>query len=186
MFTFPWRQPPASVLEPAGGLVFDWIVARGQLEFCTVGDVFRHAGHFGKMVSAADPQKTAPIFQPFVPDFCGCDRLGAVLFYRPQPAVEVFADPVWGGWRGARDVQLEVVLLNNLLWLVIALVGCLPIVPWIKEKWRLLSRPRWAAALESGAGMAWNLLLLFFCTAFLSGQSYNPFYYFRFRGIGDI
>ena len=34
------RQPPASVLEPAGGLVFDWIVARGQLEFCTVGMYF--------------------------------------------------------------------------------------------------------------------------------------------------
>ena len=81
---------------------------------------------------------------------------------------------------GLWDVQLEVVLLNNLLWLVIALVGCLPIVPWIKEKWRLLSRPRWAAALEIGAGMAWNLLLLFFCTAFLAGQSYNPFLYFRF------
>ena len=44
----------------------------------------------------------------------------------------------------------------------------------------MLSRPCWAAALESGAGMAWNLVLLFFCTAFLAGQSYNPFLYFRF------
>ena len=55
----------------------------------------------GSEMCIRDSQKTAPIFQPFVPDFCGCDRLGAVLFYRPQPAVEVFADPVWGGWRGA-------------------------------------------------------------------------------------
>lgn len=81
---------------------------------------------------------------------------------------------------GFWDVQLEVVLLNNLIWLVIALLGCLPLVPWLREKWRLLSRPCWAAALESGAGMAWNLVLLFFCTAFLAGQSYNPFLYFRF------
>ena len=79
-------------------------------------------------------------------------------------------------------LMYQITCLGNggLIWLVIALLGCLPLVPWLREKWRLLSRPCWAAALESGAGMAWNLVLLFFCTAFLAGQSYNPFLYFRF------
>ena len=132
------------------------------------------------MVSAADPQKTAPIFSHLYLIFAVV--IGWALFYFTDlNRLWRFLQTRFGvAGAGLWDVQLEVVLLNNLLWLVIALVGCLPIVPWIKEKWRLLSRPRWAAALESGAGMAWNLLLLFFCTAFLAGQSYNPFLYFRF------
>ena len=64
--------------------------------------------------------------------------------------------------------------------LVAAVVGCLPWVPMAKRLWGKLQKPQWAGALESGAGMAWNLVLLFFCTAFLAGQSYNPFLYFRF------
>lgn len=81
---------------------------------------------------------------------------------------------------GLWDVQLEVELLNHLFWLIAAVVGCLPFVPWIRERWKLLQKPRWAPFLESGVGMAWNLLLLFLCVAFLAGQSYNPFLYFRF------
>ena len=81
---------------------------------------------------------------------------------------------------GLWDVQLEVVLINNLFWLAIALVGCLPLVPWGKKKWQMLSRPKWASRLENCASMGWDLVLLFLCTAFLAGQSYNPFLYFRF------
>ena len=81
---------------------------------------------------------------------------------------------------GLWDVQLEVELLNHLFWLVAAVAGCLPFVPWVRERWKLLQKPRWAPLLESGVGMAWNLLLLFLCVAFLAGQSYNPFFYFRF------
>ena len=58
---------------------FDWIVARGQLEFCTVGDVFRHAGHFGKMVSAADPQKLPRFFSHLYLIFAVV--IGWALFY---------------------------------------------------------------------------------------------------------
>lgn len=81
---------------------------------------------------------------------------------------------------GLWDVQLEVELLNNLFWLIAAVIGCLPLLPWAREKWKLLQKPGWALLFESGVGMAWNLLILFLCVAFLAGQSYNPFLYFRF------
>ncbi|MCI9405770.1 MAG: MBOAT family protein [Oscillospiraceae bacterium] len=81
---------------------------------------------------------------------------------------------------GLWDIQLEVELLNHLFWLIAAVIGCMPILPWAKEKWKLLQKPRWAPFFENGVGMAWNLLVLFLCAAFLAGQSYNPFLYFRF------
>lgn len=81
---------------------------------------------------------------------------------------------------GAWDVQLEVVLLNNLFWLIIAVIGCMPVAGWAQKKWMALKKPRWSAGLESGIHMGWNLGLLLLATAFLAGQSYNPFLYFRF------
>ena len=105
----------------------------------------------------------------------------ALFYFTDLSRLGTFLQILFGvSGAGLWDVQLEVVLANNLFWLVAAVVGCLPWVPMAKRLWGKLQKPQWAGALESGAGMAWNLVLLFFCTAFLAGQSYNPFLYFRF------
>lgn len=56
------RQSAASVLESAGRLVFDRIVARRQLEFCIMGALFRRSGHFGKMGFSCGCWKNCRVF----------------------------------------------------------------------------------------------------------------------------
>lgn len=77
------------------------------------------------------------------------------------------------------DPGLWVVIQNNLLWLVLALVFCTPIVPRFNAlvTRRLGEEGRWKAV---PAQLALCCLLLMLCTALLVGQSYNPFLYYRF------
>lgn len=85
----------------------------------------------------------------------------------------LFGDaPLW-------DSRVEIALLNNLFWLVIAIVFCMPVVKWVKQfvsQW--LAKEHVPAALVCQT--AANALLLFASTAMLVGQSYNPFLYYRF------
>ena len=84
------------------------------------------------------------------------------------------------GGAGLWDVQLEVVLINNLFWLIIALAGCLPILPMLKKRWESAPRSKTAKRIFGLLRGAASIALLALCTAFLAGQSYNPFLYFRF------
>lgn len=79
--------------------------------------------------------------------------------------------PLW-------DSTLTTPIVNNLMILIIGVIACIPIgrivgrqVESIKE-----SRP----TVYFTANMAFNIVMLFLCTAALVGASYNPFLYFRF------
>ena len=77
--------------------------------------------------------------------------------------------------------QTLLALEGNLFWLILAVVFCLPLA-------RIASQQITAAATVSRPRQiilgilvpVMNLGILLICTAMLSGQSYNPFLYFRF------
>ena len=84
------------------------------------------------------------------------------------------------GFSGAAlgDLQLTITLQNNMFWLIAAVVFCIPITQWIKERVNALPDDKQALCHSCAAVM--NAGILFLCTAMLVGQSYNPFLYFRF------
>ena len=77
--------------------------------------------------------------------------------------------------------QILLALEGNLFWLILAVVFCLPLA-------RIASQQITAAAAVSRPRQVilgilvpmMNLGILLICTAMLSGQSYNPFLYYRF------
>lgn len=76
------------------------------------------------------------------------------------------------------DLQLTITIQNNMFWLLVAIVFCIPITQWIKKKIQASSEQRQALCYSCAAVM--NVAILLLCTALLVGQSYNPFLYFRF------
>lgn len=80
--------------------------------------------------------------------------------------------PLW-------DSKVGLVILNNLLWLTVALLFCLPVVPHVKAWIARYASHRQMVLVRLGE-TAMNLVLLFLCTSLLVGQSFNPFLYFRF------
>lgn len=80
--------------------------------------------------------------------------------------------PLW-------DMNLELILVNNIFWIILAVVFCAPILPWIKKKAYQNASISRQAAVTLGQGIL-NALMLLLCTALLVGESYNPFLYFRF------
>ena len=82
------------------------------------------------------------------------------------------AQPIW-------DASLGFVLMNNIFWLVLAVVFCAPVLPWLKA--RLLNdastqRQVWLINLQAAA----CIMMLIISTSLLVGESYNPFLYFKF------
>ncbi len=77
--------------------------------------------------------------------------------------------------------QTLLALEGNIFWFILVLLFCLPIVPTVKGWLEAAGRE---SALNRGLIGAltplMNLLILLVCTAMLSGQSYNPFLYYRF------
>ena len=77
--------------------------------------------------------------------------------------------------------QTLLALEGNLFWLILAVVFCLPLVriasPQITAA-AAVSRPR--QIILGILVPVMNLGILLICTAMLSGQSYNPFLYYRF------
>ena len=105
----------------------------------------------------------------------------SLFYYTDLSRLGAFLPTLFGlAGAGLWDVQLEVVLVNNLYWLIFALVGCLPILPMCKKRWEGWEKPALVRRGFSAVQMLVSLALLAFCTAFLAGQSYNPFLYFRF------
>ena len=69
----------------------------------------------------------------------------------------------------------------NLFWFILALVFCLPVGRWVAQALDYAGRRDSTKAAVIGVVVpVFNLLLLLVCTAMLSGQSYNPFLYYRF------
>ncbi len=80
--------------------------------------------------------------------------------------------PLW-------DHQIGLTVMNNLFWLVLAAVFCMPVVREIK-KFILRRLSAGQASLLTAMQVPLNFILLICCTAQLVGQSYNPFLYYRF------
>lgn len=77
------------------------------------------------------------------------------------------------------DPQLSITFMNNLFWLVAAVLFCMPITQLVK-RWAQTQRSEGVRAGISIVNAIMNVMLLFVCTAMLVGDSYNPFLYFRF------
>ena len=77
------------------------------------------------------------------------------------------------------DPQLSITFINNLFWLVVAVLFCMPITQLVK-RWAQTQRSEGVRAGISIVNAIMNVMLLFVCTAMLVGDSYNPFLYFRF------
>lgn len=77
------------------------------------------------------------------------------------------------------DPQLSITFMNNLFWLVAAVMFCMPITQLVK-RWAQAQRSEGVRAGISIVNAIMNVMLLFVCTAMLVGDSYNPFLYFRF------
>ena len=80
------------------------------------------------------------------------------------------------GVTGLCDPGLEITVMNNIFWIVFALVACTPFVKKAKE-WII---GKFGTTLVYSLQIPLNICILFLCTAMLAGQSYNPFLYFRF------
>lgn len=77
------------------------------------------------------------------------------------------------------DPQLSITFMNNLFWLVVAVLFCMPITQLVK-RWAQAQRSEGVRAGILIVNAIMNVMLLFVCTAMLVGDSYNPFLYFRF------
>ena len=88
--------------------------------------------------------------------------------------------PILFGGRLAPDPGLWVTIQNQLFWLLLSLAFCAPILPGLKT---LASRYADGEGKQAGVVLLQAvccLLLVMVSTAYLVGQSYNPFLYFRF------
>ena len=104
---------------------------------------------------------------------------GWVLFYfTDMTRLTRFWGILFGGGVAGPDISLGILIANNLLWLVFAVLFCLPVGRLARPLLGRLS-PGGSAAVQ-WAAVGLNLAVLLVCTALLTGQSYNPFLYFRF------
>jgi alginate O-acetyltransferase complex protein AlgI len=71
-------------------------------------------------------------------------------------------------------------LSSHVLWLVFAVLWCMPLGQWIQNKIQWLRFDQWPPSTQSIILLSVDSILLVSSTALLVGQSYNPFIYFRF------
>ncbi|MEG1943170.1 MAG: MBOAT family O-acyltransferase, partial [Angelakisella sp.] len=82
------------------------------------------------------------------------------------------------GFGGGSDPTLALTVMGNLYFIIISVLFCTPIMPWLYEK--ISRRSGRAGIVLEALRVPANIAILLLCTAFLVGQSYNPFMYFRF------
>lgn len=109
--------------------------------------------------------------------------VGWVFFYftKLTDAFRYLSILFGAGKNGFLSLEDRLLLSNNVLFLVVAILACTPLMSklwgWIRKRAESWKYGDWVPALGHPAV---NLLLLFLSTAFLVGKSYNPFLYFRF------
>ena len=105
--------------------------------------------------------------------------LGWVMFYFEDigQLFTCFSVMFGAAGTGFWDVSLELTILNNIFWIILAVAFCLPIVPAVKkfvEERPQLYMP--AKLLQIPA----NVVMLIINISLLVGMSYNPFLYYKF------
>jgi alginate O-acetyltransferase complex protein AlgI len=71
-------------------------------------------------------------------------------------------------------------IASHAVWLILAIVGCMPVVSWLRQRGLNLELSPPRAPIGWAALIAIDLALLVASSASLVGQGYNPFIYFRF------
>jgi alginate O-acetyltransferase complex protein AlgI len=71
-------------------------------------------------------------------------------------------------------------LSSHALWLVFAVLWCMPLGQWLQDNIQWLRFEQWRPRTQSIVLLIVDSILLVSSTALLVGQSYNPFIYFRF------
>lgn len=77
------------------------------------------------------------------------------------------------------DVQFQLEFFNNIIWIVLSLIFCTPIIPLFKKFLSLYFDVK-SLILLNYLQTFLNIAMLLICTSMLIGESYNPFLYFRF------
>jgi alginate O-acetyltransferase complex protein AlgI len=77
------------------------------------------------------------------------------------------------------DVTLSIQLKANLLWLMTAIIFCMPVTTFIKDRFEKYLTPQ-QRQMVPFAYVISNVIMLLTSVSFLVGKSYNPFLYFRF------
>ena len=88
--------------------------------------------------------------------------------------------PILLGGRLAADPGLWVTVQNNLFWLFLSAAFCAPILPFVRDQVAKRAAEEKQQAAVVAVQAAGCFLLVMASTAYLVGQSYNPFLYFRF------
>ncbi|MBQ3500925.1 MAG: MBOAT family protein, partial [Oscillospiraceae bacterium] len=105
--------------------------------------------------------------------------IGWVMFYFEDMGKMMDCLAVMFGAKGTGfwDISLELTLLGNIFWIILAVAFCMPIVPAVKKF--IEDRPKLqmpAKIIQIPA----NAVMLIVNTALLVGMSYNPFLYYKF------
>jgi alginate O-acetyltransferase complex protein AlgI len=77
------------------------------------------------------------------------------------------------------DINLNIQLKANLVWLLTAMVFCMPVTTLVKEQIGKYLTPQQRQVVPFALAIT-NVVMLLTSVAFLVGKSYNPFLYFRF------
>lgn len=107
--------------------------------------------------------------------------IGWVLFYFTDTSRLFKTLRIMFGLEGNTlwDFHVQLSFLNNVIWILLAVLFCLPIVKTVKHfVSERLSAVNISVLLVFQVPL--NIALLILCTAQLVGQSYNPFLYYRF------
>ena len=102
----------------------------------------------------------------------------SLFYYTDLSRLGGFLMALLGGGAGFTDPAVGVVVLNNILWLCLAIRFCAPILPAIRARAEAVPPQRQYRIVIAQAGLCGLMLII--STALLVGQSYNPFLYFRF------
>ena len=87
------------------------------------------------------------------------------------------------GFNGAgwTSIEVNLTLMNNIFWIILACIACTPILQWIKNiLYRVEIHGVVPLVIADTLKFAVCGALLFCSTAMLAGNSFNPFLYFQF------
>lgn len=101
-----------------------------------------------------------------------------IFYFTDLSQLAAYFGVLFGVGAGTGDFTFGITLQANSYFLVISVLLCTPIMPWIRKK-----LVQWDSRLDiplEALRLPINVGTVLLCTAFLVGQSYNPFMYFRF------
>lgn len=131
---------------------------------------------FGKVLKAL-PRIIQHIYTLFVV------YIGWTLFYFESFGKLGQALSILFGFSGHSfsDSVHSTMIHNNIPFIIIAIIGCLPIGPFVKNMFgSLKKRDLRFGVIEASLTTVYNAFLLFLCVAALIGATNSPFLYFRF------